>query len=76
MPWRTKKVDDQKVEQLLDQSPSRTEGELADELGMTQLVIFVRLYKLEEYRRQALASSYVHPENKVRHCDMVMSWLA
>ncbi|CAK9829793.1 Mariner Mos1 transposase [Anthophora retusa] len=41
-----KKVEDEELEQLLNEDPCQTQQELAEELGVTQQAISVRLKKL------------------------------
>lgn len=76
-PGQPKKVDDEELEQLLDENPCRTQEELAEELGVTQPAISIRLHKLGRIQKAGRWVPHVlTPENKVRRCDTAMSLLS
>ncbi|CAK9825563.1 Mariner Mos1 transposase, partial [Anthophora retusa] len=52
-----KKVEDEELEQLLNEDPCQTQHELAEELGVTQQAISVRLKKLGRVQKVGLISS-------------------
>ncbi|CAK9816502.1 Mariner Mos1 transposase [Anthophora quadrimaculata] len=72
-----KKVEDEELEQLLNEDPCLTQQELAEELGVTQQAISVRLKKLRRIQKVGRwVPRVLSPENKVRRCDTAMSLLS
>ncbi|CAK9811516.1 Mariner Mos1 transposase [Anthophora quadrimaculata] len=72
-----KKLEDEELEQLLNEDPCQTQQELAEELGVTQQAISVRLKKLGRIQKVGRWIPHVlSPENKVRHCDTATSLLS
>jgi len=51
MPWSTKKVEDEELEQILDENPYQIQLKLASEFEVTQQIISYRLQKLRKIRK-------------------------
>ena len=61
-----KKFEDKELEALLDEDPTQTQEELADTLGVTQQVVFVRLKSMGMIQKQG---NWVPYELDLRKAD-------
>ena len=74
---KAKLVEDEELEQLLEEDPSRSLSELADELGVTHQTISKRLHKLGRFQKDGRWVPHeLTAENKSRRYDTSMSLLS